>query len=409
MRRTPARSAAAGRRVAVLASVALAACGGDADAGEGAFTVRDSAGVRIAESAAPAWRAGRGWRIGDAPEVEVGVAEGAPAHQFGRITGSTRLSNGVLVVADAGAGQVRAFTPDGRHLWTLGRKGGGPGEFEGMGRVVRTRGDTVAVWDSRHRRVTFVAPDGSLAGEAPFRPEGFGTLVGGLANGDLLFTVPSRAGMPPSGLQRDTTDLIRWSGIDAWETVGRVPGAERYVKTEQVGRGLSVNVISRPFGRTGSLAAVAEGFYVGGGDDYEIVRHAPDGSVQLSIRRPVPNRPVTPADMDRHREQQLAATRDPARRSEFDAMLRSISAPETMPAYAEIRADAEGSLWVRETADGTDGPAAWSVFTAEGRLLGTVALPERFRVTEIGTDYVLGTWRDDLDVQYVRLYRLVKP
>jgi hypothetical protein len=42
-------------------------------------------------------------------------------------------------------------------------------------------------------------------------------------------------------------------------------------------------------------------------------------------------------------------------------------------------------------------------------MLGSVALPDRFRPTQIGSDFVLGVWSDDLDVQHVRMYRLDKP
>jgi hypothetical protein len=38
--------------------------------------------------------------------------------------------------------------------------------------------------------------------------------------------------------------------------------------------------------------------------------------------------------------------------------------------------------------------------------LGEVALPSTLGVTEIGEDYVLGTWRDEMDVEYVRMYSL---
>jgi GMP synthase-like glutamine amidotransferase len=35
-------------------------------------------------------------------------------------------------------------------------------------------------------------------------------------------------------------------------------------------------------------------------------------------------------------------------------------------------------------------------------------MPERFEVLDIGTDYVLGRWRDGLGVEAVRVYELVR-
>jgi hypothetical protein len=45
----------------------------------------------------------------------------------------------------------------------------------------------------------------------------------------------------------------------------------------------------------------------------------------------------------------------------------------------------------------------------DGRWLGEITFPERFVLTDVGFDYVLGWWRDDLGVESVRLYDLIKP
>ncbi|HEY8376351.1 MAG: hypothetical protein FWJ74_00865 [Gemmatimonadota bacterium] len=49
------------------------------------------------------------------------------------------------------------------------------------------------------------------------------------------------------------------------------------------------------------------------------------------------------------------------------------------------------------------------MFDGNGRWLGVVALPPRFTPFQIGADFVLGREVDELDVQYVTLYRLEKP
>ncbi len=69
----------------------------------------------------------------------------------------------------------------------------------------------------------------------------------------------------------------------------------------------------------------------------------------------------------------------------------------------------DGYLWVR--AYDVPGHEAnnWSVFDAEGTLRGAVELPPRFQPLDIGSDYVLGVWRDADDVEHVRMYALVKP
>jgi hypothetical protein len=41
-------------------------------------------------------------------------------------------------------------------------------------------------------------------------------------------------------------------------------------------------------------------------------------------------------------------------------------------------------------------------------MLGSVAVPEGFRPTHIGQDFILGVEKDDLDVESVRQYTLTK-
>lgn len=53
-------------------------------------------------------------------------------------------------------------------------------------------------------------------------------------------------------------------------------------------------------------------------------------------------------------------------------------------------------------------PVAWTVFDPAGILLGTVKIPADIDVYSIQNDNVLVLWKDDLDVQHVRLYRLNK-
>lgn len=47
------------------------------------------------------------------------------------------------------------------------------------------------------------------------------------------------------------------------------------------------------------------------------------------------------------------------------------------------------------------------VYDPEGRWLGDVETPSGGRAWDIGNDDVSGVWRDALDVQPVRMYRLV--
>ena len=70
--------------------------------------------------------------------------------------------------------------------------------------------------------------------------------------------------------------------------------------------------------------------------------------------------------------------------------------------------DAEENLWVGEYRRPGDTEPRWRVFSPTGAYLGLVETPERFRIYEIGPDYILGRWSDELDVEHIRMYPLVK-
>jgi hypothetical protein len=56
-----------------------------------------------------------------------------------------------------------------------------------------------------------------------------------------------------------------------------------------------------------------------------------------------------------------------------------------------------------------DQPAPYYVFSPTGAWLGELTLPpHRVACHQIGNDFVLGVWVDELDVQYVRMYALEK-
>jgi hypothetical protein len=83
--------------------------------------------------------------------------------------------------------------------------------------------------------------------------------------------------------------------------------------------------------------------------------------------------------------------------------------PETRPPYYRILLDNAGNLWAERgpTAGRPGGSVDFLVFDPEGILLGVVALPP-IQVLDIGDDYVMGVFRDELEIQYVHLYELRK-
>jgi hypothetical protein len=70
--------------------------------------------------------------------------------------------------------------------------------------------------------------------------------------------------------------------------------------------------------------------------------------------------------------------------------------------------DADGNLWVLDPHPLPSDPVAANVFGPDGILLGAVELPVGFTPFEIGSNYVLGVWRDDVDLEHARMYHITK-
>ena len=70
--------------------------------------------------------------------------------------------------------------------------------------------------------------------------------------------------------------------------------------------------------------------------------------------------------------------------------------------------DPTGAVWLQlyRGESEADEPVRWLVLAADGTWLGTVGLPDRFRIVDIEMDAVLGVWYDELDVQHPQALRL---
>ena len=151
--------------MATVAVLAVAACQ-DVDSPDGSDTrmeEQDSADVRIVENARPADGSRLGWRIGTEPAVTIGKLEGEEPYMLFVAMDATRLSDGRIVVVNAGTHELRVFDGAGIHMDTWGGRGDGPGEFRApIGQVAHLPGDSVVVWSPQQPFLTVFDPTGSV-------------------------------------------------------------------------------------------------------------------------------------------------------------------------------------------------------------------------------------------------------
>lgn len=145
----------------------------------------------------------------------------------------------------------------------------------------------------------------------------------------------------------------------------------------------------------------------------------PEGDTLLAFGRSLEAEEVTSSEAEAAR----ATLREQARDLAEGSRLQDYDLPDMKPLFNEFTADRTGHWWVRryrwarpvsqegsgaeDSASSESEPYLYDVFDPEGRHLGTVEIPEMRRI-EFGPDYVAGVETDDLGVEYVAVYGLVK-
>jgi hypothetical protein len=403
----------------LLSTLGAIACGSGEYAPSHAEPIRrDSAGVQIVESLEPVWNQATAWRLGEAPLLDIGRLDGPDETQFYQVSAGTRLSDASFVLGSFGSHDLRRFTAEGEHLWTVGREGEGPGEFVGLTEVVAGAGDTILTFDFRQRRFSRFAPDGTFVDSRPLdgpSESGFGFVESLMPDGSAVFTWREfdRDGGPPSAgeISRDTIDVhVVHPGAEGSIELGTFPGAETVVlQSGETEGGFTISIGSTPFGRSTQVAGGPSGVWLGDTDRFEIRGFAGDGSLKTIARRAWDPVVVDDALIQRAIEEDLEDAEDDDQRRFARRRWESAPTPQTLPAFEAIQIDRLGNAWVQQFEIPGAPERTWSVFGAEGEWLGDVVFPDRFRPLEIGDDYVLGRFGDELDVEHIQLWELVKP
>jgi hypothetical protein len=364
--------------------------------------------VRIVENATPVWQPGEEWRLSPAPVVVIGGGE-MEEDQLFRVVGALRLSDGRIVVANGGTNEIRFYEPGGVFVSASGGDGEGPGEFRRLVAVRRLRGDSLfaqdarlyrsSVFDGQGRFIRTVQPQASRGRSTTEIVFDDGMMLG---SGIVRF---NEADLEP-GLFRMAFTFYRFDGAgDLVDTLGAYPGFEIYMVPSQGG---IPSAYPHPMSRATYFQFLPDGYYVADNDTYEVQKYAPDGRLQQIVRRLTAPVQVEPQHMETLRERALAAVTDDDQRRRTEQFYRDMPVPETFPAYGGIALSVEGYLWLQEYDVPGKEANNWSVYNAEGILQGTMGLAPRFQPLDIGSDYMLGLWRDADDVEQVRMYGLLK-
>jgi hypothetical protein len=350
--------------------------------------------------------------------VRVGGAEAADtASQFVRVEGATRLADGRIVVLTQD--ETRWFDAQGKYLATSTRKGRGPGETQFAYGMVKLPGDTLAVWQPRPLKAVIVSPAAKVVREEMGVDQKFrairrwaecrGYVLADLSQlGCIREDTTPRGPDPGPGLFRGYTRFVRVSrNADSAFHLGRDIGIEQFgVRID----GPRTNFIVHPLHARSYVASGGSPMRIAiaTNPEYSVELWRPDGVLERTLTRTNARRAPTKREIDDALPVILKynARGDAALASRLVA---AVPVPAQIPAVSDLAISPEGEVLVgREGQLPSQQVSIVDVFDRRGTFLGELRLPRRFRMLEVGTDYVLGLRLDDDDVPSIEVYRLIK-
>ena len=345
------------------------------------------------------------------PQVRytVGAEEGRDWEVFANVASLAFDAADNLYVFDQGNARVVVFDSAGRYVRTIGKRGGGPGEFTVPTRMTITAGGEVVVADVARQAFSVFGTDGRFRRSVPFARGALLTgpkLAAHPRGGVVSFTVgdPAASGSPDAlGVER-----VLWDRLQ-----GGAPAPLFTARSEVGARQTVYSPTTRFAVLPGGGAAVAST------ETYAVRVVDANGAAARVLQRPIAPRRVTAADREREMERRKAMSRPggltivgqgagalpPSMRAQVAAQLQDVEFAAVMPVIQGLETDAAGNLWIQRAGPALDRPGPIDIVTPQGRYVGTltgVRLPTAFSARGRAA-YVE---RDELDVQRVVVVRL---
>lgn len=409
-----------------------AGCGRAADHTQ----ITEENGVRIVASDRPAWGDGDGWRISREPELVIGEGTDDPRYLFSTIfegrrgdglfgnshgVGPYKLPDGLIAVGDKKAVTVRFYDENGQLVRATLRKGEGPAELPALGELHHCEPGVLAAIGGG--RLAVIDGGGDVRANHLFVDNTGRRLYPPLAcNGDGQLLAMDRGQtvsvepVTTPGYDRLIVHILLLE-IDGTivRDFGEFPGPDAYR--------FPGGSMPRALGKYTAFALTDDRAFIGTADEFEIQIWSLDRTLRERWSRPTGDLSFDdddfealfaeePSDFQQGRAIDLLRVgldegESAGRSDEAKAAVRA-ALPDTLPAYSRFLVDATDHLWVEHYRYLARHPHLWSIFAPDGTWLGEVEVPGTFDVTDIGRDYVLGVYRDELDEQSVRMYRLIR-
>lgn len=377
--------------------------------------VLDSMGILLVESVQPAWtEVTAAWSVEAVPRLRIGVLEGSEDYQFFGLRDAVVVDDGTIIATNDGSSELRFFDRSGVFLGSAGRRGEGPGEFGEFSRLrLCMDGERILVPDGAHNRVNVFARSGQYISTFRLQPVGSGNSIGifGCAGAGALLGVFQPGGGLLDGAPGDVLELANHYVLVDYDgsptsTVAQLRTRPRFVNEVE-------GVIHYPYiplTPQHLIVASPDAVYISASGAAAVEKRTHAGEVVAIFRWRAPSRQsVTRVWADYVRESLDAISNEVQRKRYARLYAKDLPLPDSTPALQALHLDPEGNLWAQRYRLPGGADRLWDVITAEGTWLGAVTMPDALEVLRIGANVVVGRERDELGVERLVVYELVKP
>ena len=319
------------------------------------------------------------------------------------------LADGRVAFVNGAGSEIRIHRIGGDMEVKFGRSGDGPGEFRVPWRLFAWPGDSLLVWDVGLRRASIFALSGELGRtfQVP-NVEGVAPEIHGVfPNGQVLTSPEDRyKHRDQNQVRRDTITLYRLRSSDLSAVpAGRFAGQEQYeMEVAPV-----VLLEEAPFGARSFVGTQGDNTVVADGRAAQISVLDSTGVTRRIVRLSLAGQPVTAEARSAFEDANVDDTWRPTYLAAKRQFVAEAPIPSMTPGMGEVIVGPHGSYWVSEYVPAHDRDSAsrtWWEVTTEGQVRRRILTPERFNLLSVGDGYLIGTQRDELDVESVVVYSI---
>ncbi len=382
----------------VLLLPLIAACGGEpTDRWLGTVDTLETGVILINNPATGTWDSATAWAL-DA-DLLIGSVEADTMETFAEVLAVDADGTGRIYVLDGQYQEIRVFNRDGDYVRTIGRTGGGPGEFRGAFGMSFDGDGRLWVADVPNARYSVFDTSGAFI--TVYRREvtryGYRWEGGHVASGALYDYTGVTVG------EERKPALVRYDPVEGYADTVQLPEFDPPVFDFRNDEGLG-SIAMMPFGSNLRWVIDPRGYiWAGISSEFCIYQISLAGDTLRAVQREFAPVEVTGDERE--------AALDRIERSAQGRPVDASRIPSQKPAFDRFVVDEYGYLWVLPSRTAEQQGTFFDVFDPEGTYLGQLHTDVdvwRYAQLIIRGDNIYTVATDELDVQYVVRIRIIR-